>query len=146
MKNQAVPDLATLDPIELRIPVEVIVERTNAWRAELEPMLTPDGRATNAFCVRQTQLEAALLAEYGIEGGERGWFTSQHEDGRIAGRWGENPEDAVIALIYYWGPVRWIIRDNGTNSLIAYIGTTSREPVDQPIDLLPASIDAGGLW
>jgi len=155
MKKRTAPDVETLVLIELRIPTAEILERTLGWRRELAPLLS-EGRATDRYCRELNVREKAYLGEYGIEtysyqhgGPARGWFTGQLNNGKITGVWGDTPEEAAISMTFWReSAVRWMIRDNsgGDSSLINFLGLDPHPVVDHPIDLLPASVDVGGLW
>lgn len=147
-------DLAALELVETRLPLPVLSAAGRSWRPLCDPLLV-DGRATEAMCTRLDELERAYLDEHELTPTGRRWWTMQLVDGRIRGCWAERPEEAVTSMAFWFRTeVRWIVDDfHGKFNLWlkSQVPRAERKvdrhyPLVEPRELLPESLDAGGLW
>lgn len=66
---------------------------------------------TDEQCRAHAELVADELAQHAVEAGPRAWFTVQHVDGTIAGRWAQSWAEAVLVTGFH-RTVAWCAEDS----------------------------------
>lgn len=85
---------------------------------------------TNGEAVRIQGLCTAALAVWGVQAGERRWWTIQHEHGTVGGCWAHSVEEAVLFEAVWCGVVAWCVQDDGLEVHRRYFPKGKRSTVE----------------
>lgn len=97
-------------------------------------------RATDEDCRIRRELIDAMLADRGVEPGDRSWHTAQLIDGHVVGVWARSADAAELDLTVWWGVrCHWVAADPGCRLFHEYFpqGKRSASEVDRRFPLAP---------